>query len=117
MDDHSHDHAYLHAHGIAHSHGHVHENQKAVLNRLARAAGHLEKVRRMGYALDNEEELNGVICVGAPIFNYTGYPCGAIWISGPKDRLSAQVVQSSAECIKQVAQSISSELGYSKIKK
>ena len=47
MEDHSHDHAYLHAHGIAHSHGHVHENQKAVLNRLARAAGHLEKVRRM----------------------------------------------------------------------
>ena len=44
---HEHDHAYLHAHGIAHSHGHVHENQKAVLNRLARAAGHLDKVRRM----------------------------------------------------------------------
>ena len=42
-----HDHAYLHAHGIAHSHGHVHENQKAVINRLARAIGHLEKVRRM----------------------------------------------------------------------
>ena len=42
-----HDHAYLHAHGIAHSHGHVHENQKAVVNRLARAIGHLEKVKRM----------------------------------------------------------------------
>ena len=42
-----HDHAYLHAHGIAHSHTHVHENQKAVLNRLSRAIGHLEKVRRM----------------------------------------------------------------------
>ena len=42
-----HDHAYMHAHGIAHSHGHVHENQKAVINRLARAAGHLEKVKRM----------------------------------------------------------------------
>ena len=42
-----HDHAYQHAHGIAHSHGHVHENQKAVINRLARAIGHLEKVRRM----------------------------------------------------------------------
>ena len=46
-DPHIHDHAYMHEHGIAHSHGHVHENQKAVLNRLARAAGHLEKVRRM----------------------------------------------------------------------
>ena len=42
-----HDHAYLHAHGIAHSHGHVHENQKAVVNRLSRAIGHLEKVKRM----------------------------------------------------------------------
>ena len=45
--DHQQDHAYLHAHGIAHSHGHVHENQKAVVNRLARAIGHLEKVKRM----------------------------------------------------------------------
>lgn len=42
-----HDHAYCHAHGIAHSHGHIHENQKAVLNRLSRALGHLEKVKRM----------------------------------------------------------------------
>ncbi len=44
---HAHDHAYMHEHGIAHSHNHVHENQKAVLNRLARASGHLDKVRRM----------------------------------------------------------------------
>ena len=46
--DEIHDHAYLHAHGVHHhDHGHVHENQKAVLNRLARAIGHLEKVKRM----------------------------------------------------------------------
>ncbi len=61
--DHPHDHAYLHAHNIAHSHdepaahthshdeaaahGHVHENTQAVLNRLSRAIGHLESVRRM----------------------------------------------------------------------
>ncbi len=53
MHDHDHDHiydgahAYQHAHGMAHSHGHVHENQRAVVNRLARAIGHLEKVKRM----------------------------------------------------------------------
>lgn len=40
-------HEYLHAHGIPHEHGHVHENQRAVVNRLARAIGHLEKVKRM----------------------------------------------------------------------
>jgi DNA-binding IclR family transcriptional regulator len=31
----------------------------------------LEQVRRKGYAIDNEEELSGVICIGAPLFNYT----------------------------------------------
>jgi len=40
-------HMHQHAEGIAHSHGHIHENQKAVVNRLARAIGHLEKVKRM----------------------------------------------------------------------
>ena len=46
---HTHDdeHTYAHAHGLSHPHGHVHENQKAVVNRLARAIGHLEKVKRM----------------------------------------------------------------------
>ena len=38
------DHHEHHEHG---PHGHVHENQKAVVNRLARAIGHMEKVKRM----------------------------------------------------------------------
>ena len=46
-----HDHDDLHEHNIPHDHdhdhGHHHPNQKAVLNLLARAIGHLEKVRRM----------------------------------------------------------------------
>ena len=45
MEHYEHKHAV--ACGAAHSHGHVHENQKAVSNRLARAIGHLEKVKRM----------------------------------------------------------------------
>lgn len=72
----------------------------------------LEKVRRCGYATDNEEELNGVVCVGAPVFNYTGYPCGAIWISGPKDRLPDLVVKASAKHILEITGIISAELGY-----
>lgn len=74
----------------------------------------LENVRKLGYALDSEEELSGVICIGAPIFNFTGYPCGAIWISGPKDRLPKPVIKSSAECIKNIAGQISLELGYTR---
>ena len=40
-------HGHCHECGISHAHNHVHENQKAVVNRLARAIGHLEKVKRM----------------------------------------------------------------------
>ena len=47
MSDHHHDHTHMHELGLAHSHGHVHENQRAVINRLARAIGHLNKVKRM----------------------------------------------------------------------
>lgn len=74
----------------------------------------LEKVRKLGYAIDNEEEMNGVICLGAPVLDYTGYPSGAIWISGPKDRLTKDVLKAFAGSIKETAGQISSELGYGK---
>ena len=50
--EHIHDHAYLHEHGIDHTHTpgphpHIHENTKAVLNRISRAIGHLESVKKM----------------------------------------------------------------------
>ena len=45
------DHDYMHAHGIphdhAHGHTHSHEHTRAVVNRLARAIGHLERVKAM----------------------------------------------------------------------
>ena len=43
--EHSHEHNHGHAHG--HGHGHTHTNTKAVLNRLSRAIGHLESIKRM----------------------------------------------------------------------
>ena len=40
-------HAHSHTEAHSHSHPHVHESKKDVVNRLARAIGHLEKVKRM----------------------------------------------------------------------
>ena len=57
-ENHEQNHTYMHTHGIAHHHGHVHENQKAVVNRLARAIGHLEKVKRM---VENGEDCADVL--------------------------------------------------------
>ena len=42
-----HDHGDGHVHEHGHSHGHTHTQTKAVVNRLARAIGHLESVKRM----------------------------------------------------------------------
>lgn len=42
---HSHDENHEHSHG--HGHGHTHTNTKAVLNRLSRAIGHMESIKRM----------------------------------------------------------------------
>ena len=46
---HAEEHSSVQEHGHAPGHGHVHahEQTKAVLNRLSRAIGHLESIRRM----------------------------------------------------------------------
>ena len=92
--EHSHDHAYLHEHNIPHlhhetdvhdadhnhehahshdhaeGHGQVHENTQAVLNRLSRAIGHLESVRKMvENGRDCSEVLIQIAAVRAAITN------------------------------------------------
>ncbi len=54
----NHGHSPTHSHTHGHSHGHEHKNKKAVLNRLAKAAGHLESVRRM---IENDRDCSEVL--------------------------------------------------------
>lgn len=63
----------------------------------------LQRIRERGYAIDWEEVVLGVHCVGMPIFDRTGYAIGAISISGtqPKDpgeRLDQMVAMLSEAC-------------------
>ena len=44
---HVHSDGTVHTHAHGHGHYHHHENTKAVLNRLSRALGHLESIKRM----------------------------------------------------------------------
>ena len=61
-----------HTHGGAHGHTHSHQHTKAVLDRLARSIGHLEKVRQMVEAgADCSEVLIQLSAVKAAI-NSTG---------------------------------------------
>ena len=47
----------------------------------------LDKVRRQGYAVDNEELAQSLYCIAAPIFDFNGYPSYALSVSGPVGRL------------------------------
>ena len=56
--DHEHDHDHEHGHGHHHHHVHSEEERRAVTNRLARAIGHLEAVKRM---VERGEDCNDVL--------------------------------------------------------
>lgn len=72
----------------------------------------LKKIRKEGYAVDDEENEIGVRCVGAPIFNYTGEVAGAISISGPAIRITSDMVEGIGIEVKKCSDMISKELGY-----
>ena len=70
VHDAEHNHEYAHSHDHAEGHGHVHENTQAVLNRLSRAIGHLESVRKMvENGRDCSEVLIQIAAVRAAITN------------------------------------------------
>lgn len=73
----------------------------------------LEKVRRQGYAIDNEEAVQGARCVSAPILNSRGEPLGAVSVSGPVTRISPNQVSALAAAVKSAADSISVAMGFS----
>jgi IclR family acetate operon transcriptional repressor len=51
----------------------------------------LAKVRRRGFALDNEEFMDGVRCVAVPILDESGTPVASVSLAGPAFRLTATV--------------------------
>jgi DNA-binding IclR family transcriptional regulator len=48
----------------------------------------LEKVRADGYALDLSEHLEGLHCLGAPIFDSSGSAIASLWVTGTSQRIN-----------------------------
>lgn len=71
------------------------------------------KVRKRGYALDNEELQLFVRCVAAPIRNTTGKVFAAISVSGPPQRMTAERQLQLSSVVIDTAVEISRHLGYS----
>lgn len=47
LEPYTHEHSHEDGHAHGHGHTHTHQNTKAVLNRLSRAIGHMESIKRM----------------------------------------------------------------------
>ncbi len=54
---------------------------------------HLKSVRRQGYAVDDEENEEGIRCVGTPIYNEAGKAVAAVSVSGPAFRITKKAIQ------------------------
>ncbi len=76
-------------------------------------ARELAKVRRQGFAVDDEEHEYGLKCIGAPIFDQTGRVRAAVSIAGPANRLGPSIMKVRLGAVKRAAAELSAELGYS----
>jgi IclR family transcriptional regulator, acetate operon repressor len=56
----------------------------------AALAAELDRVRRRGYAIDEEEVEEGVFCLGAPVRDHRRLPVAAISVAGPAYRVRAK---------------------------
>jgi DNA-binding IclR family transcriptional regulator len=72
----------------------------------------IDEVRHTGYALDLEENVEGLKCVGAPIYNHEGHVKYSISVSGPIQRMTDEKTAMIIERVKIAAQEISKKIGY-----
>jgi IclR family acetate operon transcriptional repressor len=72
----------------------------------------LRRVRRLGYAFDDEELHPGVRCISAPVRDRSGHVVAAFGISSPTVRLTRERVAEIAQQISRSAEAISAQLGY-----
>ncbi|MFQ3544184.1 IclR family transcriptional regulator [Halobacillus rhizosphaerae] len=72
----------------------------------------LDKVLKLGYAVDDEENEPGVTCVAVPIYDHEAKVAAAISMSAPSTRFSGEQIHPVVERLKQASRSISEKLGY-----
>lgn len=72
----------------------------------------LQEVRRVGYALDNEENELGVRCIAVAIPDYTGNICAALSTSAPVTRMDDARIEALAPLMMHTRDEIARAMGY-----
>jgi IclR family acetate operon transcriptional repressor len=78
---------------------------------LASLRENLALVRSNGFALDDEEDAEGVFCLGAAFFGHDGAVAGAVSVTGIKGDLPAWRVNELGQAVRRAADRVSEILG------
>jgi DNA-binding IclR family transcriptional regulator len=74
----------------------------------------LEIIQKQDYAIDNEEYVDGMICVAMPIRDFSGNIAAGISVSGPSKRMTNEKVSKIKPLLKDACSEISEFLGFTK---
>jgi DNA-binding IclR family transcriptional regulator len=72
----------------------------------------IEKTRRRGYAVDDEELEEGLRCIAVPLLDAQRQPVAAVSVSGPSFRVTAQKLPVIANHLLQCVRGISVDMGF-----
>lgn len=73
--------------------------------------GQLASIRERGFAVDDEENELGSVCVAAAFLGHNDRPLGAISVSGPRWRITDELVEFIGAELVSITDSLSSALG------
>jgi len=79
---------------------------------MSRLMKEFERVRHLGYSVDDEENSLGARCVGAPIFNSQGQIEASLGSTGTITDVPRDAVPRLADMVKDAARRISYQIGY-----
>ena len=71
----------------------------------------LERIRRQGYALDDEEARIGLRCVAAVVYSDCSEPLAAISVSGMTSRVTEERLPELGRIVREVAAELTVALG------
>ena len=79
---------------------------------LATLKAHVAQARKDGYVVDHEEFEDGLVCIAAPVFNYSGDLIAAVGLSAPLMRAQGDQLVALISALVLASQALSYEMGY-----
>ena len=84
---------------------------KNTITTVPRLKSELAAIRRRGYAVDQEETTEGIVCIGSPILGADGRPEAAISLAGLSAGMPAATIESLGRTVARAASQVSSTRG------